>query len=88
MDAVHGGTFMLILNRHKNESIMIGDDIKLTIIRHRHKNESIMIGDDIKLTIIRLGESQVKIGIDAPPNVPVHRQEIYDAIKAAENATS
>ena len=68
MDAVHGGTFMLILNRHKNESIMIGDDIKLTIIR--------------------LGESQVKIGIDAPPNVPVHRQEIYDAIKAAENATS
>jgi len=68
MDAVHGGTFMLILNRHKNESIMIGDDIKLTIIR--------------------LGESQVKIGIDAPPDVPVHRQEIYDAIKAAENATS
>jgi len=68
MDAVHGGTFMLILNRQLYQSIMIGDDIKLTIVR--------------------IGNNHVRIGIVAPKHMQVHRQEIYDAIKAAENATS
>jgi len=42
-----------------------------------------MIGDDIKLTVVRIGQQHVRIGIDAPKHMPIHRQEIYDAIKAA-----
>lgn len=49
---------------------------------HRKPGESIMIGDDIVITLFKkLGSSNVIIGIDAPKDTPIHRKEIYDAIK-------
>lgn len=51
------------------------------LVLSRHKDESIMIGDDIVITIVDIRGDKVRLGIAAPPHVPVHRQEVYDAIK-------
>ena len=40
-----------------------------------------MIGDDIEITIVDVRGEKVRLGINAPPHVPVHRKEVYDAIK-------
>lgn len=55
------------------------------LVLTRKENESIMIGDDIEVKLLDLKENQVKIGIVAPREIPVHRREVYLAIKA-ENA--
>jgi len=47
----------------------------------RKAGQSIMIGDNVKLTIIEIHGSKVRLGIEAPAQVPVHRQEIYDLIQ-------
>lgn len=54
------------------------------LVLSRHRNESIMIGDDIVLTIIDIRGDKVRIGIEAPSDVPVHRQEVYEAIKSQQ----
>lgn len=51
------------------------------LVLSRKKSESIRINDDITITIVELRGDKCRIGIDAPKSVPVHRQEIYDAIK-------
>jgi carbon storage regulator len=55
------------------------------LVISRQLSQTIMIGDDIKLTVVRIGQQHVRIGIDAPKHMPIHRQEIYDAIKAASS---
>jgi carbon storage regulator len=50
------------------------------LVLSRKKNESIVINDDISVTLIEVRGDKVRLGIVAPPNVPVHRQEVYDAI--------
>jgi carbon storage regulator len=50
------------------------------LVLSRHRDESIMIGDDIVITIVDIRGDKVRLGIDAPPDVPVHRQEVYEAI--------
>ena len=50
------------------------------LVLSRHKDEVIMIGDDVMLTIVEIRGDKVRVGIDAPKEVPVHRREIYDAI--------
>ena len=49
----------------------------------RKLNEAIVIGDGIKVVVLRNGRDGVRLGITAPSQVPVHRREIYDAIRAA-----
>jgi carbon storage regulator len=49
----------------------------------RKLNEAIMIGDGIEVVVLRNGRDGVRLGITAPPHVPVHRREIYDTIRAA-----
>jgi carbon storage regulator len=44
-----------------------------------------MIGDDVVVTIVDIRGDKVRLGIDAPTSIPVHRQEVYDAIQR-ENA--
>jgi carbon storage regulator len=44
-----------------------------------------MVGDDVKVTVLSVKENQVRIGIDAPKEVAVHREEIYERIKAEES---
>ena len=51
------------------------------LVLSRHRDQRIMLGNDIVLTIVDIRGDKVRIGIDAPENVPVHREEVYDAIK-------
>lgn len=54
------------------------------LILTRRKGETLMIGDDITVTVIDVRGFQVKLGINAPEAVPVHRQEVYERIRAQE----
>ena len=54
------------------------------LILTRRIGETLMINDDIKITVLGIQGGQVRIGIDAPKDVPVHRQEIYDRIQRGE----
>lgn len=51
------------------------------LVLSRHRDESIIIGDDIVVTIIDIRGDKVRLGIEAPSDVPVHRQEVYEAIQ-------
>ena len=51
------------------------------LVLSRQRDESIMVGDDVEITIIDVRGDKVRLGIIAPKNIPVHRREIYDAIK-------
>jgi carbon storage regulator len=51
------------------------------LVLSRHRDESIIIGDDVVITIVDIRGDKVRLGIQAPAHVPVHRQEIYDAIQ-------
>jgi carbon storage regulator len=59
--------------------------VQVMLVLSRHRDESIMIGDDIVITVVDIRGDKVRLGIQAPTNVPVHREEIYEAIKK-ENA--
>lgn len=48
----------------------------------RKKNESIVIGDNIEITVVDIQGDQVRIGINAPKNVSIHRKEIYLEIQS------
>ena len=51
------------------------------LVLSRKPNESIMIGDDIRVTITLIRGDKVRIGIEAPSDVPVHRKEVFDQIQ-------
>ena len=51
------------------------------LVLSRHRDEAIRIGDDIVITVIDIRGDKVRIGIDAPQNLSVHRQEVYEAIQ-------
>ena len=55
------------------------------LVLSRTRDETIMIGDDIEITIVDIRGDKVRLGINAPAEIPVHRKEVYDAIKR-ENA--
>jgi len=52
----------------------------------RKLGENIRIGDDVKITIVEVKGNHVKLGIDAPPSVKVHREEIYERIQLEKRA--
>ena len=51
------------------------------LVLSRYRDESIYIGDDIVITVVDIRGDRVRIGVQAPPDVSVHRQEVYEAIK-------
>ena len=51
------------------------------LVLSRHRDESIMIGDDVVVTIVDIRGDKVRLGIDAPQDIPVHRREVYEAIQ-------
>ena len=55
------------------------------LVLSRKKNESIVINDDISIVVVEIRGDKVRLGVEAPKEVPVHRREVYDAIKRAEN---
>jgi carbon storage regulator len=62
------------------------------LVLSRKKNESIVINNDITVTVVEIRGDKVRLGIVAPKEVPVHRQEVFDAIHGkdapAQPATS
>ncbi|MEO2030515.1 MAG: carbon storage regulator CsrA [Planctomycetaceae bacterium] len=50
------------------------------LVLSRKKNESIVINDDVVVTIIEIRGDKVRLGIEAPRDIPVHRREVLDAI--------
>ena len=54
------------------------------LVLSRRPNESIVITDQIVITVIEIRGDKVRLGIEAPRDVPVHRSEVYSAIQRAE----
>ena len=54
------------------------------LILSRRTDESIVIGDEVTITILSVKGKQVRIGITAPPDVSVHREEIYQRIQSGD----
>ena len=55
------------------------------LVLSRKKNECIVINDNIIVMVVEIRGDKVRLGIQAPKEIPVHRKEVYDAIKAAVN---
>lgn len=51
------------------------------LVLSRKRNEAICIGDNIRITIVEIRGDKVRLAIDAPQDIPVHRQEVYEAIQ-------
>ncbi len=56
------------------------------LVLSRHRDESIIIGDNIVVTVVDVRGDKVRLGIDAPKEIPVHRQEVYEAIQRERQA--
>ena len=56
------------------------------LVLSRKKNEAILINDDIEIVVVEIRGDKVRLGIVAPQQVPVHRREVYDAIKRSQAA--
>lgn len=54
------------------------------LVLSRKKNESIVINDDITIVVVEIRGDKVRLGVEAPKEVPVHRREVYEAIKRNE----
>ena len=56
------------------------------LILTRRVGETVMIGDDVTITVLGVKGNQVRVGINAPKHVAVHREEIYERIKREQNS--
>jgi carbon storage regulator len=54
------------------------------LVLSRKKNESIVINDDITIVVVEIRGDKVRLGVEAPKEVPVHRREVFDAIQRSE----
>ena len=50
------------------------------LVLSRKKNEKFLVGDDVEVVVVEIRGDKVRLGIDAPKDVPVHRREVYDAM--------
>ncbi len=51
------------------------------LVLSRKVNQSIMVGDNVRIVVVSVDRDQVKLGIDAPREIPVHRSEVFDEIQ-------
>jgi len=70
---------MLLLPINSNEN-------GIMLVITRRTGEAIYIGDDIETTILESSTGRVSVGVDAPKEVPVHRDEVWERIQEEENA--
>ena len=57
------------------------------LVLSRKRNESIVIGDNITIVVVDVRGDKVRLGVEAPKVIPVHRQEVFDAIHRVDDAT-
>ena len=58
------------------------------LVLSRKINQSIMIGDNVRIVVVAVDRDQVKLGIEAPREVPVHRSEIYEEIQRSNRVAA
>ncbi len=63
---------------HQKDAIML--------VLSRKKNESIIINDNITIVVVEIRGDKVRLGIEAPKEIPVHRNEVYEAIRRNQEA--
>ena len=51
------------------------------LVLSRQRDESIIIGDNVQITVVDIRGDKVRLGIEAPADIPVHRKEVFDAIQ-------
>jgi len=51
------------------------------LVLSRQRDETIIIGDDIEITVVDIRGDKVRLGVNAPKHISVHRKEVYDAIR-------
>lgn len=51
------------------------------LVLSRKRDESIIIGDNVRITVVDIRGDKVRLGVDAPKEIPVHRCEVYEAIE-------
>jgi carbon storage regulator len=51
------------------------------LVLSRQRDESIIIGDDVEIAVVDIRGENIRLGITAPPHVPVHRKEVYEAMR-------
>jgi carbon storage regulator len=56
------------------------------LVLSRKKNESIIINDDITVVVVEIRGDKVRLGVEAPKEVSVHRREVFDAIQRHESS--
>jgi carbon storage regulator len=71
---------------HQQQTLCLPEKNTTTEIRHmliltRRVGETIMIGEDVAITILGVKGNQVRVGVNAPKETPVHREEIYERIQ-------
>jgi carbon storage regulator len=57
------------------------------LVLSRKKNESIVINNDITIVVVEIRGDKVRLGVEAPKEVPVHRREVYEAIQRNNGST-
>jgi carbon storage regulator len=58
------------------------------LVLSRKKNESIIINDEITIVVVEIRGDKVRLGVEAPKAVPVHRREVWELIRRGENGES
>lgn len=58
------------------------------LVLSRHRDESIVIGDDVRIVVVEIKGDKVRLGIEAPKDVSVHRLEVWEAINRRKGETA
>jgi carbon storage regulator len=58
------------------------------LVLSRKLNQSIMVGDDVRIVVVAVDRDTVKLGIEAPREIPVHRSEVYEEIRRTNRAAA
>jgi carbon storage regulator len=77
---------MISIAGKPDESLSCKSKELIMLILTRRVGETVMIGNDITVTVLGVKGNQVRVGVNAPKEVAVHREEIYERIKREEQA--